>query len=98
MASPPEKANENTQKIIDYLKKWTTAYDEGMQKNQLPDLLYVKKKYPEAYALGKQLLAKEPENLKVLSDLGANGYLLGPLKNPDLTAAALEYARKALQM
>src|SRR5262245_40803049 len=40
LACPPGEANESTQKIIDYLKKWTTAYDEGMQKNQLPDLLY----------------------------------------------------------
>ena len=98
LACPPGEATEAQQKIIDYLKKWVTAYEEGSQKVQLPDLLYNKKKYPEAYALGKQILAKEPENLKVLVDLGANGYLVGPLKNPDLTTSALEYARKALQL
>src|SRR6185295_10597179 len=73
LACPTTDVTEAQQKIIDYLKKWVTAYEEGMQKNQLPDLLYNKKKYPEAYALGKQILAKEPENLKILVDLGANG-------------------------
>jgi hypothetical protein len=98
LACPTTDVTEAQQKIIDYLKKWSTAYEEGMQKMQLPDLLYNKKKYPEAYALGKQILAKEPENLKVLVDLGANGYIIAPLKNPDLSNAALEYARKALQL
>ena len=98
LACPTADVTEAQQKIIDYLKKWVTAYEEGMQKMQLPDLLYNKKKYPEAYALGKQILAKEPENLKVLVDLGANGYLIASLKNADLSTAALEYARKALQL
>jgi hypothetical protein len=52
----------------------------------------------EGYELGKQILATEPENLKVLVDLGSNGYLVAPLKNPTLTADALNYATKALQM
>src|SRR5262249_47525117 len=98
LACPAADLTEAQQKIIDYLKKWSTAYEEGMQKNQLPDLLYNKKKYPDAYALGKQILAKEPENLKVLVDLGASGYIIAPLKNADLSTAALEYARKALQL
>jgi len=98
LACPATDVTEAQQKIIDYLKKWVTAYEEGTQKVQLPDLLYNKKKYPEAYALGKQILAKEPENLKVLVDLGANGYIIAPLKNQDLNTAALEYARKALQL
>jgi hypothetical protein len=98
LACPATEVTEAQQKIIDYLKKWSTAYEEGMQKIQVPDLLYNKKKYPEAYALGKQILAKDPENLKILIDLGANGYIIAPLKNPDLSSAALEYARKALQL
>ena len=98
LGCPATDVTEAQQKIIDYLKKWVTAYEEGTQKVQLSDLLYNKKKYPEAYALGKQILAKEPENLKVLVDLGANGYIIAPLKNQDLNTAALEYARKALQL
>jgi len=46
--------------------------------------------------MGKEILATEPDNLKVLVDLGVNGYLVAPLNNPTLTAESLEYAKKAL--
>jgi len=46
--------------------------------------------------MGKEILAAEPENLQVLVDLGANAYLLPPLKNAQLTAEGLGYAQKAL--
>ncbi|HET9479858.1 MAG TPA: hypothetical protein VFO72_10965 [Pyrinomonadaceae bacterium] len=92
------EVTEPQQKIIDYLKKWSTAYEEGMRKVKLPQLLYNEKKYPEAYALGREILAAEPENLKVLVDLGANGYVVAPLKNPQLITESLDYARRALQL
>lgn len=98
LGCPAGEVTEGQQKIIDYLKKWTTAYEEGSKKNKYQTLLYNEKKYPEAYALGKEILATEPENLKLLVDLGANGYLLAPLKNPALNAEAVTYATKALQM
>jgi hypothetical protein len=94
----PAEVTEAQQKIVDYLKKWSTAYEEGMRKIRLPQLLYNDMKYPEAYALGKEILTAEPENLKVLVDLGASGYLVAPLKNPALTAEAVGHARKALQL
>jgi hypothetical protein len=98
LACPATDATEAQQKIIDYLKKWVTAYEEGTKKNrylQVLQLLYNDKKYPEAYALGKQILATEPDNLYVLVHLGANGYLVA--NNPSLTPDALEYAKKGLQ-
>src|SRR6185369_3872797 len=98
LACPTTEVTEAQQKIIDYLKKFVTKYDEVMQKVAYRTKLYNEQKYPEAYAAGKEILAKEPENLKVLVDLGANGYLVAPLKNPTLTADALAYAQKALQL
>jgi len=95
---PPGEVTEAQQKIIDFLKKWSTAYSEGMRKLQLPQLLYNDKKYPEAYALGREILAAEPENLNVLVHLGANGYVVAPQKNPQLNAESLDYARRALQL
>lgn len=92
------EVTEAQQKIVDYLKKWVPAYEEGMRKIRLPQLLYNEMKYPEAYALGKEILTAEPENLKVLVDLGASGYLVAPLKNAALTAEAVAHARKALQL
>ena len=99
LACPPVgEVTEAQQKIIDFLKKWSTAYSEGMRKLQLPTLLYNDKKYPEAYALGREILAAEPENLNVLVHLGANGYVVAPLKNAQLTTESLDYARRALQL
>ena len=91
------QVTEAQQKIVDYLKKWVTKYEDGMTKITLASRsLYNEKKYPEAYALGKEILTAEPENLKVLVDLGANGYLVAPLNNPALNAEVSEYAQKAL--
>jgi hypothetical protein len=89
---------EAQQKIIDYLKKWVGAYEGGKKKIDYRVKIYNEKKYAEGYALGKEVLANEPDNMQVLIDLGANGYLVPPLKNPTLTAEALDYARKALQL
>lgn len=97
LACPTTDVTEAQQKIIDYLKKWSTAYEKGMRGIRFRTLLYNDRKYPEAYALGKEILADEPDNTKVLVDLGANGYLVATLKNPSLNAEALEHAKKALQ-
>lgn len=98
LACPAGEATEATLKIVDYLKKWVTAYEEGSRKIKYRQLLYNDHKYVEAYALGKEILAAEPENLKVLIDLGASGYLVAPLNNPGLSAEAVAHATKALQL
>ncbi|HEX5876380.1 MAG TPA: hypothetical protein VFY60_17150 [Pyrinomonadaceae bacterium] len=98
LACPAGQVTEAQQKIIDYLKKWVTAYEEGMKKITFIELLYKHMKYPEAYALGKEILAAEPENLTVMVHLGANGYLLAPLNNAALTAESNAYAKKALEL
>jgi len=98
LACPATQVTEAQQKIIDYLKKWSTTYEKEVRKIQLPVLLYNEQKYPEAYALGKQILADDPDNLNVLVHLGASGYLVAPLKNPGLTSEAVGHARKALQL
>ena len=90
---------EDTQ-ITQYLKKWVTAYEKEIRKVKLPQLLYNDKNYAEAFKLGGEILADEPENLKVLVDLGYGGYLASspPTKNTSFNTDALNYARKAIQM
>lgn len=96
LACPAGEVTEAQQKIIDYLKKWVTAYEKGMRMVRLIQFLYTDTKYPEAYAIGKEILADEPDNLKVLVHLGANGYLLTP-NNAALAAESGGYAKRALQ-
>lgn len=97
LACPAGEVTEAQQKIIDYLKKYSSAYEEAMRKVRLIRLIYNEQKYAEAYQLAKEVLAKEPDNLNLLVHLGANGYLLPPLKNQELNAQALDYASRALQ-
>ncbi|HKR13919.1 MAG TPA: hypothetical protein VJT15_17780 [Pyrinomonadaceae bacterium] len=89
---------EGETKIVEYLKRWTKLYEEGSKKIKLTTLLYTDKKYEEAFTLGREILAAEPEYIKGIVDLGANGYLVAPLKNDQLTNEAIAYARKALQL
>lgn len=89
---------EGETKIVEYLTRWTKLYDEGSKKNRLTQLLYVDKNYEEAFKVGREILAAEPEYVKGIVDLGSNGYLVAPLKNEQLNTEAVQYARKALQM
>ena len=82
-----------------YLKKWVTAYEKESRKIKMVPLLYGDKKYAEALGLGKEILADEPENLRVIIDLGYGSYLAAvSLKNESFNTDALNYARKAIQM
>jgi len=99
LACPPgAEVSEGQQKIIDYLKNFVGKYEAVSKKTDYRVKIYNEKKYAEGYAMGKEVLATEPDNLQVLVDLGANAYLLPPLKNAQLTADGLGYAQKALGM
>lgn len=81
-----------------YLKKWSAAYDKENRKIKLNDLFVIQRKYPEAIALAKEILADEPENTVALMDLGYGGYVLAvTTKNESMNAEAIGYAKKAIQ-
>jgi len=88
---------EDTQ-ITQYLKKWVTAYEKEIRKVKLAQLLFTDKNYDEAFKLGREILTDEPDNVKVLMQLGYGGYLASTNKNTSFNADALNYARKAIQM
>jgi hypothetical protein len=89
----PEAAGEEQQAA--YLKNFVTLFEKANRKGQITELVYSKKDYAKAFELGKQVLAEEPENLKVLIDLAYAGYAS---KNAALGADALTYAQKAIRM
>ena len=97
LSCPTGQVTEAQQKIIDYLKKYANAYEDGMRKGRFNQLLYEERKLPEAYALAKEILTKQPDDLNILVHAGANGYQLVPKNDPSLTAQVLDYARRALQ-
>lgn len=84
--------------ITKYLKKWVAAYEKATRFATLQPLLYNDKKYAEAYAIGKEILAEDPENVRVLIDLGYGGYLATLAKNEAFNADSTNYAKKAIQL
>jgi len=81
-----------------YLKKWVAAYEKEARKAQFPVKLYNDKNYPEAMALGKQILTEDPENVNVLIGLGYLGYLATMTgKNETFNRESLDYARRAIK-
>jgi hypothetical protein len=96
LACPTTDVTPEQQAIIDYLKKWSTAYEVGTREANFDKALWTDKNYPEAFKLGGEILATDAENLKVLVALGTNGYLVA--NNAQLTPLALDYARKALAL
>jgi hypothetical protein len=85
--------------IPTYLKKWIAAYDKEARRGRFQPLLYNDKKYTEALALGKEILSEEPENVRVLIDMGWGSYLAAAaLKNEGLNSDAVMYSKKAIQL
>ncbi len=80
-----------------YLKKWVAAYEKEARKAKFPALLYNDKNYGEALALGKTILAEDPENMNVLIGLGYLGYLAtATAKNEAFNNESVEFARRAI--
>ena len=89
---------QETGPIPDYLKKWTAQYDKDARRLKLADLFVNQKKYPEAMALAKQILAEDAENLSAQIYLGYGGYVVAvTTKNESGNAEAVVYAKKAIQ-
>src|SRR5918912_2476929 len=78
----------DTDEIATYLKKWVAAYEKAARKENLPRLMG-EKKYAEAYALGKQMLADEPDDLRTLILLGYGGFHAAKDKNEAFNAEAI---------
>lgn len=58
----------------DYLKQWMIFYERDDRKKRLP-ILINEKNFSEAYRVGNQILADEPDFLRTQIDLGYAGYL-----------------------
>jgi len=85
--------------IPTYLKKWMAAYDKEARRGRFQPLLYNDKKYTEALGLGKEILAEDPENVRVVIDMGWGSYLAAiALKNESLNSDAVTYSKKAIQL
>ena len=102
------KYNKEDDQYTRYLRKWITAYEEDLRTMRLAaekadreqQLLgsFTQKNFAKAYGMAKQVLADDPDNLKVLIALGYEGVLASETKNESFNADAATYARKAIQL
>jgi len=96
LACPSEAGEEP---IRNYLKNtFVAVIDKARRTPRVSELVYDKKDYAKAFELGKQVLADEPDNVKVLIDLAYAGYLAAGSKVETFNADSVVYARKAIQL
>lgn len=102
------KYNKEDDQYTRYLRTWIKAYEEDLRTMRLAaekadreqQLLgsFTQKDFAKAYGMAKQVLADDPDNLKVLIALGYEGVLASETKNESFNADAAVYARKAIQL
>ena len=92
-----------------YLKQWIAAYEEderarkaaAEREDREQRLLgaITQKKFADAYALAKQVLSDDSNNVKVLIPLGYSGVIASTeARNESFNAEAANYAQKAIQL
>jgi hypothetical protein len=92
----------NPDAIFNFQKNYITAYEKSAKESRKLQLskLVEAKKFGEAFALGKQILAEEPDDLGVNYDLALAGLNAARSVPPDESnnAATAQAARKAIQL
>ena len=91
-----------------YLRTWISAYEEDERTRRLAaekadreqQLLgsFTQKDFAKAYGMAKQVLADDPEDVKVLIALGYGGVFASESRNEAFNADASIYAQKAIQL
>lgn len=80
-----------------YMKKWVASYEKGKRKVDLEQMIK-DQKFAEAYALGKQILVDEPNDLTTLSRVSWSALQLAVTNKEVNAGEASAHARKTLQM
>ena len=79
---------------VTYIKNFIAKYEKADRSTRFNKAL-VDKKYSDAFAIGKQILSDEPENLRVLFDLTNAGYAA---PDASLDADTVAFAKKSIQL
>jgi len=101
--------NKEDDQYTRYLKAWIAAYEEDEKTRRLAaekadreqQLLgtFTQKDFAKAYGMAKQVLADDPENVKVLIALGYEGVIASTeARNEAFNSDAANYAQKAIQL
>jgi hypothetical protein len=92
-----KKYGADTDTYTTAVKKWATKYEDLSRQVDLTQALNAKD-YPKAFAVGRQILEKEPENFEVILKVVNAGFLNARAGNKTLNTDTIALARKALQL
>ena len=102
------KYNKEDDQYTRYLRTWIAAYEEDLRVMRVAaekadreqQLLgsFTQKDFAKAYGMARQVLADNPDNVKVLIALGYEGVLASEARNESFNADAANYGRKAIQL
>ena len=81
-----------------YIQLWVTLYEKELRMRKLRDLVYNDRNFAEAFRLGKQVIADDPDQLDSLIALGNAGYLAFRANDENYSAEGLKYASHAIQL
>lgn len=82
----------------EYLQSWVADYEQRQRKKSVLQLSYADRNFIEAFAVGKLVLAEEPDHLDSLIALSAAGYLAATARNTNFDKEAIAYSRRAIQL
>ena len=83
--------------IINYLKTFVEKYEKGSRQKAF-DTAFAEKKWPEAYALGKQIAAEKPDDLTTNLKISWAGLQLAQTGNNANNAEAGGFSQKTIQL
>jgi hypothetical protein len=92
-----QKYGADNDQYVNYAKKYVTAYEKQARRNQFTEQVKAKN-YNDAFTVGKQILAEEPEDLGVLFELTRAGFAAADAKNTANNADTIMVAKKTIQL
>ncbi len=93
-----QKYPSETDPNVKEIKEWVAVYESELRGVDILNKVYKDKKYAEAFQTGKQFLATEPNNIKVLTALGYAGLYSAAGGSMDNNNDAIGYAKKAVEL
>lgn len=86
--------------IFNFQKNYITIYEKSEKEGRKVQLntLFNEKKYDQAFALGRQILNDEPDDLQTIYTLARGGLFAATSGNEANNAATAQYAKKAIQL
>jgi hypothetical protein len=92
-----QKYGADNDQYVAYSKKYVAAYDKQARRNQFTEQVKAKN-YNDAFAIGKQILAEDPEDLNILFELTRLGFVAADSKNTANNADTIAVAKKTIQL